>query len=115
MGDKREEADEENIEEVSVTMEQWAPTKKHKKGAVDEDLSETESLEDDKYWDDDINLSEDENEPDENSVQIDNFDSAMIGAAAVPDQDTEEEKPKKKKSKRKSTSRRSSKIDKSYD
>jgi len=102
--DKREDSDDDNIEEVSVKIE-WAPTvKSSKKDAEDGDLSETESLEDDQYWDDDIDLSEDENESNGNKSyddSVENIDMETNGAAVVPVQGAEEESPKKK-SKRKS-------------
>jgi hypothetical protein len=99
--DKRvEDTDEDDIEEVSVKVE-WAPgMKRSKKGDEEEDMSETESLEDDQYWDDDIALSEDGNESD-NNYSVEELDSEMTGAAAVPvpvpDQEIEEESPRRSK------------------
>lgn len=99
--DKRvEDTDDDDIEEVSVKIE-WAPgMKRSKKGEEEEDMSETESLEDDQYWDDDIALSEDGIGSDDN-YSVEDLDSEMTGAAAVPVpvpfQETEEESPRRSK------------------
>merc|ERR1711933_580046 len=58
---RRNEDTDDNVEEVSVKIE-WDPSAKKSKKGDAEDMSETESLEDDKYWDDEVDISDDENE-----------------------------------------------------
>jgi hypothetical protein len=95
-GKRDEETEDGNFEEVSVKIAWDESAKKSRKSA--DDMSDTESLEDDKYWDDDINLSDDENEKDY-YARSGKFDPEMVGAAAVP------ESPRRKSQ---SSSRRSS-------
>jgi hypothetical protein len=122
--DKRlEDTDDDDVEEVSVKIE-WAPNmKRSKKGYDEEDMSETESLEDDQYWDDDIALAEaqeiEEESPRKGSRRkskkhksFEDHDreegkgsrrkSKKNMEEVVPIQDTEEQPPKSKKKKRKS-------------
>lgn len=97
---RSEDTDEDNVEEVSVKIE-WAPTVKgSKKRREDEDMSETESLEDDQYWDDDIALSEDGSESDDNSVE--SLDMESKRAAVVPIPEAKQESSSRKESKRNS-------------
>jgi len=91
-----EESEEENIEEVSVRIEfDPAISKKSKKRGEDE--SETESLEDDQYWDDEAGMADDDSLDgtlsEGNSAK--GFDNEMNGAALVPVSETDEESPKK--------------------
>ena len=133
--DKREEIEEEDIEEVSVNLEYAPATKNSEKG--DDDLSETESLEDDQYWDDDINLTDDENELDfesvndsedeiepDDDVEIENLESVTSKEEVVrvpvpypPFQDSEEEAPqeKSKRTKSKRNSNKSLKTEETRD
>jgi len=110
-----EESEEENIEEVSVRIE-FDPAVSKKSKKRDEDESETESLEDDQYWDDEAGMadydSDDRTRSEGNSAEgFDNFDNEMNGAALVPVPETDEESPQKE-SKRmsKRSSQRSSKM-----
>lgn len=106
MKGENEDTEEENFEEVSVKIE-WDPSAKSSKKSDEEDMSETESLEDDKYWDDDVDLSDDENESYDNSVN--KADRSKV--VPVP---LEQKESSAKESKRKSKSekkRKSSKYD----
>lgn len=90
--DKREDTDDDNIEEVSVKIE-WSPNAKNsKKNGEGEDLSETESLEDDKYWGDDVDISDGESESDGNHSEIE-----MSGHTDFPAHDAKEESKRKSK------------------
>ena len=81
--DEYYEEEEEGIEEVSVRME------KYKKG--EEDMSETESLEDDKYWDDDLAISDDEDDPYTNDVNVYDEDVILSEDENNPDDDFSED------------------------
>ena len=111
--DKRETEQQEDIEEVSVRME-YAPGMKKKD---EEDMSETESLEDDSYWDDDISLTDDEDEREVDGMNKNVSSRAEVNPIpAPPFQDPEDEAPKKK-SRRKSrrSSSKSIKTEETYE
>jgi len=98
---KNEDTDEDNVEEVSVKIE-WDPAAKKSKKGDAEDMSETESLEDDKYWDDEVDISDDENESHGDGVE------ERGGTAVVPGQQAQESFSSKK-SKKKAKSEREAK------
>jgi len=98
---KNEDTDEDNVEEVSVKIE-WDPAAKKSKKGDAEDMSETESLEDDKYWDDEVDISDDENESYGESVE-------ERGETAVVPVQQAQESFSSKKSKKKAESERKAK------
>jgi len=93
-GRDRDEEEEENVEEVSVKIE-WDPEAKKSKKTEEEDMSETESLEDDKYWDNEADHSEDESD-DINTM--DDYDTEMGGLPYVPASERTNQSSKKSKS-----------------
>eukprot|EP00531_Pseudo-nitzschia_arenysensis_P004085 CAMPEP_0116126302 /NCGR_PEP_ID=MMETSP0329-20121206/6264_1 /TAXON_ID=697910 /ORGANISM="Pseudo-nitzschia arenysensis, Strain B593" /LENGTH=488 /DNA_ID=CAMNT_0003620385 /DNA_START=50 /DNA_END=1516 /DNA_ORIENTATION=- len=112
--------EEDDIEEVSVRMEYAPGTKPFKKDRNEEDMSETESLEDDQYWDDDLAISDDEDdvyadddveraayddEPEDDVSEEGGVRTVPVALPAPPFQDEEVEEERPKKQSRRSSSK----------